>query len=64
MDQMETWERINQLERKIEKKRKMKIEKDKSSGCSSSSTHDKNIEELFRGLSKDEEANLAKRSQH
>lgn len=62
MDQMETWERINQLERKIEKKRKMKADKNKSPG-SSSNAHDKNIEELFRGLSKDEEASMAKRSQ-
>lgn len=54
VDQMETWERIRQLERKIEKKRKRMAEQSANFGTKRTNAHEKNIEDLIQALSKDE----------
>lgn len=58
LDQMHTWERIRQLEGKIEKKRKRMTTTEQSTNFSGvnkrTNAHERNIEELIQALSKDE----------
>lgn len=54
VDQMETWERIKQLDRKIEKKRKRMAEQSANFCAKRTNAHKKNIEEFIQALSKDE----------